>query len=188
MIHREVALQVVNDHIKNKNLVKHCIAVEGAMRALARHFGEDQDLWGIVGLMHDADWEETAHDATLHTIKTVEWLKDAGEEDEAIFRAILAHNFRTNPEPAPETNMEWSLSCCDELTGLITAAVLVTPERKLSLIEVPSILKKFKSKNFAAAVNREDIALCEEKLGIPLEQFAQIVLDGMREKSAELGL
>ncbi|MCX7996438.1 MAG: lysine--tRNA ligase [Patescibacteria group bacterium] len=188
VIPREKALALVNDHIANKNLVKHCIAVESAMRALARHFGEDEDLWGLVGLMHDADWEETSHDATLHTLKTVAWLKEAGETNETVFRAILAHNFMTNPEPAPETRLEWSLFCCDELTGLITAAALVLPDKKLSSLTLPSIMKKFRNPKFAAAVDRDHIALCEKKLGIPLEEFVQIVWDGMKTYAVELGL
>ena len=188
-ISRDQALQLVNDHIANKNLVKHCIAVEGAMRALAEHFGENPDEWGLAGLLHDADWEATGtEDMNAHTLKTIEWIEAAGDTTPEIKRAILAHNFAVNGEPMPQSTMEWSLCCCDELTGLITAATLVTPEKKLALVEIPSIMKKFKSKNFAAAVNRDDITRCEQKLKIPLEQFVQIVLDGMRAKSDELGL
>jgi hypothetical protein len=188
-ISREEALKLVNDHIQNKNLVKHCIGVEAAMRALATHFGENPDVWGMTGLLHDADWEETGPEHTdQHTLKTVEWVEAAGGTTASVRRAILAHNFEVNPEPAPQSTMEWSLCCCDELTGLITAATLVTPEKKLSLIEIPSVMKKFKSKNFAAAVNRDDISRCESKLNIPLEEFVAIVLKGMQDKSEELGL
>lgn len=186
---REEALKLVNDHIVNKNLVKHCIAVEGAMRALAIHFGENPEEWGMAGLLHDADWEATGTaDMNAHTLKTIEWIEAAGDTTPEVKRAILSHNFAINQEPIPQSPMEWALCCCDELTGLITAATLVTPEKKLSLVEVPSIMKKFKSKNFAAAVNRDDITRCEAKLKIPLEQFVQIVLDGMRAQSDELGL
>jgi putative nucleotidyltransferase with HDIG domain len=188
MITRDEALALVNAHIANKNLVKHCIAVEGAMEALARHFGEDEELWGIIGLLHDADWEQTAAEPEQHTRKTIAWLSEAGHAHDTVTRAILAHAHFINGEPAPENRLEWSLFCCDELTGLITASALVTPEKKLDLLTIPSIMKKFRSKNFAAAVNRDDIALCEEKLGIPLEEFTGIVLNGMISKSQELGL
>lgn len=187
-ISREEALAILNSQIENKNLVKHCIAVEGAMRALARHFGGNEDVWGMAGLMHDADWEKTSHDPTLHTIKTIEWLKAAGENNGYLHRAILAHNFAINLEPAPQSKMEWSLSCCDELTGLITAAALVLPDKKLSSLTTASIMKKFRNTKFAAAVDREHISLCEQKLGIPLEEFIDIVWSGMIEKAEELGL
>jgi predicted hydrolase (HD superfamily) len=188
IIAREEALAIVNAHIANKNLVKHCIAVEGAMRSLARHFGEDEDMWGIAGLMHDADWEETTEDPAAHTSKTISWLKESGETHETLFRTITAHNFMHNGEPEPNNNFEWSLSCCDELTGLITATTLMIPDKKLRSVQISSIMKKFKNKKFAAALDRDRIALCEAKLGIPLEQFTQIVLEGMIEKEEELGL
>ena len=188
MISRTDAFNIVDSHIQNKNLVKHCIAVEAAMRALARHFKQDEELWGIIGLLHDADWEATANNPVEHTRKTVEWLQEQGEQNETIIRTILAHNYEYNNEAPPQTTLEWSLSCCDELTGLITAAVLITPEKKIENITVQSVLKKFKSKNFAAAINREHIVLCEEKLGIPLPEFTQIVIDGMKVYANELGL
>ena len=187
-ITRDQAFEIVNSNIANKNLVKHCISVEGAMEALAEHFGESKDAWGMAGLLHDADWEKTADDVTQHTLHTVKWIEAAGDVDPAIKRAILAHNFATNPEPAPQSNMEWSLACCDELTGLITAACLILPDKKLSSLKISSILKRFKTPSFAAAVNRDDISRCEEKLGIPLEQFVEIVLKGMITKADLLGL
>ncbi len=189
MITRDEAFNIVDSNIANKNLVKHCIAVEGAMEALAEHFGEDPEVWGMAGLLHDADWEKTGIEQMHeHTLKTVEWIEAAGDVDPIIKRAILAHNFATNPEPAPETKMEWSLACCDELTGLITASALVLPDKKLDSLKISSIMKKYRNPNFAAAVNRDDISRCEEKLGIPLEQFVEIVLNGMKRKKDLLGL
>lgn len=188
LIAREEALKIVDSNIANKNLVKHCVAVEGAMRSLARHFGEDEDMWGLAGLMHDADWEKTAEDPSIHTTKTIEWLKEAGETNEVLIEAIAAHNYMHNNHPEPKDNFEWSLSCCDELTGLITATTLMLPDKKLRSVKISSIMKKFANKKFAAALDRDHIALCETKLGIPLEQFMQIVLDGMIEKEQELGL
>ncbi len=188
-ISRDEAFKIVDSNIANKNLVKHCIAVEGAMEALAEHFGEDPEVWGMAGLLHDADWEVTGVEKMHeHTLMTVQWIEAAGDVDPVIKRAILAHNFAVNPEPAPETKMEWSLACCDELTGLITASALVLPDRKLDSLKISSIMKKYRNPNFAAAVNRDDISRCEEKLGIPLEQFVEIVLTGMKKKKDLLGL
>lgn len=189
MITRDEAFEIVNSNIANKGLVKHCIAVEGAMEQLAVHFGEDPEAWGMAGLLHDADWEKTAEDVVQHTKKTVEWIEAAGDVDPTIKEAILAHNFMNDPDQRePEGKMEWSLSCCDELTGLITASCLVLPDKKLDSLKISSILKRFKTPTFAAAVNRDDISRCEEKLGIPLEQFVEIVLTGMKRKKDLIGL
>lgn len=189
MITRDEAFKIVDGHIANKNLVKHCIAVEGAMEQLAIHFGEDPEVWGMAGLLHDADWEVTTEDPKMHTKKTVEWIEAAGDVDPQIKEAVLAHNFMNDPDQRePETKMEWSLSCCDELTGLITASTLVLPDKKLDSLKISSVLKRFKTPTFAAAVNRDDISRCEEKLGIPLEQFVEIVLTGMKRKKDLLGL
>jgi putative nucleotidyltransferase with HDIG domain len=187
MITYHQAFDIVDSHIENKNLVKHCIAVEAAMRALARHFNEDEDLWGMAGLLHDADWEVCKEDFDMHTKKTIEWINEAGGTDERIINAIVAHNYN-HTKQEPQNNLEWSLYCCDELTGLITATALMTPDKKLASVELKSVKKKFKNKKFAAAVSREQITLCEEKLGIPLDEFMQIVLDGMKQDAERLGL
>ncbi len=187
-ITRDLAFKLVDDNIKNKNLVKHCLSVEATMRALARHFGQDEDLWGIVGLLHDADWEVTQPDAALHTKKTMEWLDIHGENDVELRDAILAHNHENNGARAPESLLEWALFTCDELTGIVTASALVRPDKKLGSVEVKSVLKKFNTPSFAAAVNRDQIRLCEDKLGIPLEQFVEITLKAMQGISDELGL
>jgi len=150
------------------------------MGALAQHFGEDEELWGRAGLIHDADWEETGEDIHAHTKKTIEYLQQAGETEERIVETVLTHNYRNNGYRAPESNMEWALYTCDELTGLIVATALVRPEKKLSAVTTESVLKKFPQKSFAAGVDREQIGLCEEKLGIPLPQFVAIVLQGMQ--------
>ena len=188
MLSREIYLGIVNDHIKNKNLVKHCIAVEAAMKGLARHFHEDEDLWGRVGLIHDADWEETQNTPDEHTKKTVEWLEAAGETDVRILDAVRSHNYTRTGFRAPEGNMEWSLYTCDELTGFIVACALIRPEKTLAAVTVQSVLKRFPEKRFAAGVHREQIALCEEKLGIPLPEFVGIVLTSMQQAHEEIGL
>ena len=187
-ITREQALKIVTDNIPNKNLVNHCLCVEAAMRGLAKHFGADQDQWGMVGLLHDADWEVNRDSIHNHTRDTIKWLKDHGEDDSEIIRAILAHNHTHNGEPPPETKLDWSLYCCDELTGFIVAVALIYPDKKLSSVKVSSVLKRMKNKAFAAAVDRDQIALCEEKLGIKLEDFVALVLDSMKPIAADIGL
>lgn len=194
MISRSVALDILNTNLKNKNLLKHCLAVEASMKSLARYFSEKkktsypEDLWGLLGLLHDGDWEATRNTPNLHTKKMVEWLKEKEESDAVLIHAILSHNHINNKEVPPESLMEWSLYTCDELTGFIIAVALIMPDKKLSSVTVPSVIKKFPSKSFAAAVNREQIKLCEEKLGILLEEFVGLVLKSMQSISTKLGL
>ena len=188
MISREKALGLLEKHIKNKNLIRHGLAAEAAMRGLAKHFNEDEEKWGLVGLLHDGDWEETTDDPSQHTKKMVEWLKEEGETDQEILSAILSHNYTHTGENPPKTKMEWSLYCTDDLTGFIVAVTLVMPDKKLSSVTVESVLKKFPAKAFAASVNRDQIKLCEEKLKIPLEEFVEIVLTSMRNIAEDLGL
>lgn len=188
MIDRNKAINLLNLHIKNKNLIRHGLAAESAMRGLARNFNENEDKWGQVGLLHDGDWEETTNDPSQHTKKMVAWLKDEGETDQEILDAILSHNYAHTGENPPKNKLEWSIYTCDELTGFIVAVTLVTPDKKLASVSVDSVLRKFPSKSFAAAVNREQIKMCDEKLGIPLEKFIEIVLSSMQQISNELGL
>jgi len=195
MITRQQAWELLNTHMKNRNLIRHCLSVEAVMRALAKHFngGESAsaelvEAWGLVGLLHDGDYEEVKDNPSLHTIKMSEWLKGIGETDKRILSAILSHNFAHTGQNPPKNNLEWSLFCCDELTGLIVAVTLVRPEKKLSSVTVESVLKKWKILSFAAGVKREDIEKCEEKLGIKLNDFISIALSAMQSISDELGL
>lgn len=206
MITRQQAWELLTSHMQNQNLLRHCLAVEAVMKALARYFmekekpvsakGYDEVKWGIVGLLHDGDYEEVKKDPSQHTLKMYQWLKDKGENDEEILSAILSHNFAhtgNNPSvshgaSAPKNNLEWSLYCCDELTGLIVAVTLVRPDKKLSSVTVDSVLKKWDVKGFAAGVNRKQIEDCEEKLGIKLPDFINISLAAMQAISADLGL
>ena len=188
MLSREQALKILSDHLKNKNLINHCKAVEASMKALAKKLDGDVEKWGLTGLLHDADWEETQSDPSQHTAKTIEWIKAAGEIDQEIIDCILTHNFENNGFRAPESLMEWSLFICDELTGFIVAVALVRPEKKLALVTEKSVLKKFPMTAFAKPVNREQIKLCEKKLGIPLEVFVKIILESMQDIAPDLGL
>ncbi|MBP6994137.1 HAD family hydrolase, partial [Candidatus Woesebacteria bacterium] len=178
---RQQAVELIFTHISNRGLQKHCLAVGAAMKALAKHFDDDAELWEIIGILHDADWEETKDAVDQHTRKTVQWVSELslGKEPESIavmVRTILSHNYHNNGEPEPSTNLEWSLSCCDELTGIIVANALIMPSKKLADISPESVIKKMNSKSFAAAVDRSGIVLCEEKLGIKLYDFVTIVL------------
>lgn len=197
MINREQALELLHSHMQNPNLRRHCYAVEAVMKSLARHFKEDEEVWGIVGLLHDGDYEEVKKDPSQHTLLMHKWLAEAGETDPRLLEAILSHNFahldrRSLGEGgyghAPKNNLEWSLYCCDELTGLIVAVVLVRPDKKLTTVTVDSVMKKWGIKQFAAGAKREQISMCEEKLGIKLPDFIQIALFAMQSSSKELGL
>jgi lysyl-tRNA synthetase class 2 len=187
-ISRDRAFALVKEKLTSPHLVKHSLAVEAAMRALARRLGGDESRWGVVGLLHDVDWDATKDAPDQHTRKTVEWLTELGHTDSELHRAILAHNHHHNGEGEPTTPMEWALYTCDELTGLIVAVTLVQPSRKIAEITTESVLKKFPSKSFAAGVNRQQIQMCDEKLGIPIQEFVTIVLKSMQEIQKELGL
>ena len=189
-MNREEALRVVREHTKNENLVRHMVAVEACMRALAVRLEGDPETWGMAGLLHDADYEELKDSPevkSLHTKKTVEWLGGEDVPGEVV-DAIKAHAWGyVEGAPEPKTSMEWALYTCDELTGLIVAVALVKGG-KLGDVTVESVMKKWKQRAFAAGANREQIAMCEEKLGIDLTEFVGICLDAMKGISGELGL
>jgi putative nucleotidyltransferase with HDIG domain len=186
-LNRNVYWSLVNEWTQAPHLVRHMLAVEAAMRAYARRFGEDEDLWGLVGLIHDFDYEKHP-DLTVegHPVVGSRVLRDKGVPEE-IIRAILAHASEYTGVH-PESRMEKTLIAVDELTGLITAVTLVRPSRAIADVEVKSIKKKWKDKLFAAAVNRQEIEHAAEELGVPLDEHLQIVLDAMKGEAAALGL
>lgn len=179
------ALRLVEQYITNPNLKKHLVAVEALMRALARKFKQDEELWSMAGLLHDLDWELTKDNPTRHSIMSAEILTEAGFPAE-IVNAVKVHNFVHNIEP--QTMLEKALYATEEITGLIVACALVTPNKKLSEVTVERVLKKFKEPSFARGVNREIILKCEPYLGITLEELTQIALTAMLEISDQLGL
>lgn len=190
MISREEALQFVNEQIENKNIVKHMLATEACMCALAGELkveGEiDEEKWGLVGLLHDADYRDDVP-AEKQGVAVTEMLVERGYEiPEDMAHAMAAHNSETGV--APESLIAWAIFCCDSLTGLIVATALVRPDKKLASVEVKSVMKKYKVSSFASGTRREDIALCEEKLGIPLEKFVEICLTAMQGIADPLGL
>lgn len=188
MITKQQATELLHSHTGNQNLRRHMYAVGFAMRALATKLGGNPDEWEVLGLLHDADWEETKDTPDNHTKHTLAWLKDLGETEGPIVHAIMSHNAKRTHLADLEGPMEWALETVDELTGFIVAVALVRPEKKLETVAVESVQKKWKNKEFAAAVDRSQIAQCEEKLGIPLPEFIAITLNAMKAEHEMLGL
>lgn len=185
---REEALELLYKNMQSPNLRRHCLAVEAVMRALAKYFNEDVEAWGIAGLLHDADYEQTKEDTQQHTKKVIEWLRDYDTGDD-IKDAIIAHGWGfVEGNPEPKNKMEWSLYTCDELTGFIVAVALTRPTRQLADVTLDSIKKKWKEKSFAAGVDRSQVSQCIDKLGIDLDEFMQIGLSAMQGIADELGL
>lgn len=182
---RETAYKILIEHLTNKNLIKHSLAAEATMRALAPLFGGDVDEWGITGLLHDADYEKAKGHPEKHGLLLFELVPNAIPS--RIEHAIEAHNFEFT-KIEPETPMDWGIYCCDQLTGLIVAAALIHPDKKLAALTPEFVIKRMKQKDFAKGANREAIYLCEEKLGIPLEKFVEITLKAMQGIHEELGL
>ena len=181
---REVALDSIKTNVENENLIKHMLATEAIMRALAQRFGEDEEEWGLTGLLHDIDVELTADDPHSHSKLGADIARDLGASDK-MAQAILRHNEAHGI--ACESLLDKALFCADPLTGLITAAALIRPDRKLSGLTVDSLKKRFKEKRFAAGVNREQIARCSE-IGVELDEFMGIGLRAMQKVAEELGL
>jgi len=181
---REDAYSLLTEFTKNKNLVKHALAVEAAMKAYAKKFNEDEEKWGVVGLVHDFDYEKypTMED---HPFKGAEILKERGWPED-IIRGVLCHAEHTGLER--QTLMEKAIYAVDELTGLIIAVSLVRPSKKIEDVKVKSVKKKMKDKLFAAKVDRSQITEGAEELGVTLEEHIQVVLDAMKGIAEELGL
>ena len=182
---REKLLNLLKENLKNQNLIKHSLAVEAGMRALARYFGEDEEKWAIAGLLHDIDYEKTKGDPNLHSKVGAKILEEMGFDQE-ICEAVLTHN--EAHQILPLSRMAKALFCLDPLTGLIVAATLVLPSKKLKDLKVENVLNRFKEKSFARGANREIIKKCEQYLNLPLEKFIEITLKAMQEISEQLGL
>lgn len=179
---REYAWNVLCEWTESDNLRKHALAVEIAMRAYARRFGEDEERWGITGLLHDMDYEKHP-DLSEHPQVGVAALRELGYPDD-VLDAILGH---ASLVPR-ETLMAKALYAVDELTGFITAVALVRPSKKIAEVKLSSVKKKWKSKGFAAGCDREEMARGAEELGIPLDEHITFVLEAMKEKASVLGL
>jgi putative nucleotidyltransferase with HDIG domain len=181
---RDQALTLLHEWVANVNLRKHCYAVEAAMRAYARKLGEDEERWGLTGLIHDFDWERHP-DLERHPKLGVEFLRGQGWPED-VCRAILGHSNHTGvPRDTP---LAQYLFACDEITGFLTACALVQPSKSLMDVEVPSVRKKMKRVDFARNVSREDIESSAAELGFDLDQHIAFVLEAMRGIRGELGL
>lgn len=184
-MNRDEALEYVKENVKNENLIKHMLATEAVMRALASELGEDEERWRIAGLVHDIDLDILGDDLSRHSLLSAEMIKEKGFDDE-IVQAVAAHNdIHGLPR---ETKMAKALYACDPLTGLITASALVRPEKKLEFVKLKSVRKRFKEARFAANANRDQMKTCEDELGIELARFIEIALIAMQGISDDLGL
>ncbi len=181
---REEALDSIRANVENENLIKHMLATEAIMRALAGRFGEDEKEWGLAGLLHDIDVELTGNDMNSHSKLGADLARELGAS-ESVAHAILAHNQRHGA--SLDTKLDKALFCTDPLTGLIVAAALVRPDKKLAGLEVGSIEKRFKEKSFAAGANREQMARCKD-IGLELDEFIGLGLEAMKGIAAYLGL
>lgn len=184
ILNRDSALTLMQEYTKSESLRKHMLCVETAMRAYAKKFNQDEELWGITGLLHDFDYEKYPNPPD-HPLKGSEILKELGYPDELRI-AILGHASYTNV--ARESLLAKTLFACDELCGFLVACSLVKPDKKIASVEVSSVKKKLKDKGFARNVSREDILVGSSELGIEMDEHFQFVIHAMKENAEQLGL
>jgi putative nucleotidyltransferase with HDIG domain len=179
---REAAIELCRNRAEKETTVRHLISVEGVMRALARRFGEDEDLWALTGLFHDLDQDQTHDDPDRHAYLAAEWLREAGV-DERVVNGVLAHaheQFRTD-------RMSRAVVHADAVAGLLVAAALVRPEKAVGM-KVSSVKKKLKEKAFAPGVNRDEVTSVEDSIGLPLDEFLAVGIEGLQAVAPEIGL
>ena len=179
---REAALSLCREKTLKDTTVRHLISVEGVMRSLARRFGEDVDLWGLTGLFHDLDQDVTGEDGAGHAEVAAGWLREAGV-DERVVNGVLAHAY----EPYRTDLMSRAVVHADAVAGLLVAAALVRPERAQGM-KVSSVKKKLKEKAFAPGVNRDEVLGVTEGIGLPLEEFLAVAIEGLQEVAPQIGL
>lgn len=182
---REATFASLKEHVKTDNLLKHCLATEAIMRSLAIRLGEDPDDWGLVGLIHDLDYDMTKEQPETHTVVAADILRKQGIPDDYIV-AIMSHN-EAVPGTCRSSPLEHLLAAAENITGLIVAAALVLPDKKLASVKTKSLRKRMKEKAFARTVDRSAIMECEQ-VGIPIDEFLQISLEAMQKISDDLGL
>lgn len=196
MITRDQAIKLIEEHVTNKNIVKHMLATEALMGEIHDELknrgrtdielGGTKEEWMMAGLLHDGDYAEGVP-MEKQGVQVTEWAREKGLDlPENVSHAMAAHNPQTGINP--QNLMDWTIFMGDSLTGLIVASTLVLPTKKLADLTVDSVLKKFKEKSFAKGTRREDILMCEEKLGLSLEEFISLTLKSMQGISNELGL
>lgn len=194
MITRKEALKFLNEKIKNKNIIKHILATEALMGGVydalkareASGLSGTKEEWMMAGLLHDGDYCEEVP-MEKQGIQVTEWLRERGcEIPENVAQAMAAHNSATGT--TPKNLMDWAIFCGDSLTGLIVATALILPSKKLADVTTDMVLRRFKEKAFARGTRREDIKMCEEKLGLSLEEFVKVCLSATQQIAPQLGL
>lgn len=180
---RETAHDLVRKYSQKDITYRHLVSVEGVMRALARHFGEDEEKWGLAGLFHDLDQDITHDNIERHGHQSVEWLRAEGFDDEQVLNAVLAHMWPENQTDL----MSKTIVHADGISGLLVACALVRPEKSKGM-KVSSVKKKLKEKAFAPGVERDKIRDVEESIGIPMDEFIAISIEGLQEVAPEIGL
>jgi putative nucleotidyltransferase with HDIG domain len=181
-MNRTDAFALLTAQLKNKNLVKHCLSVEACMRAMAVRLGHDPEIWGLAGLVHDLDYELTEKSPETHTTETVRILKELGY-DPAVIHAVEAHASKVRCEGP----MDWAIYSIDPLTGLIIAATLMHPEKKIAKIDLEFVKRRYKEKRFARGARREEIEE-SRNVGLELDEFISICIGAMQGIAADLGL
>jgi len=181
---REEAYQLLTEYNKSDSLIKHALVVEGVMRYFARKRGEDEEKWGVIGLIHDLDYEQFPEE---HCHKSEEILKEKGWPEEYI-RAVVSHGWGICSEVEPQTELEKVLYAIDELTGLVVTTALVRPSKSIMDVKVKSVKKKWKDKRFAAGVDRSIIEKGAQMLGMEITDIIADTLAGMQEVAEEIGL
>lgn len=179
---RRTALELCRSKTLKDTTVRHLVSVEGVMRALARRFGEDEELWGLTGLFHDLDQDVTGEDGVGHAEVAAGWLREAGV-DERVVNGVLAHAY---PEYRTDL-MSRAVVHADAVAGLLVAAALVRPERATGM-KVSSVKRKLKERSFAPGVNRDEVTGAEDGIGLPLDEFLAIGIEGLQEVAPEIGL
>ncbi len=197
-MNKDRALEILHKNMQSPNLRKHCYAVGIALVGIRDYLerenklnadAPDRETWEVLGILHDADYEITKDDWEQHTLLELAWLKENGvSEDDALYKAIQSHNTKRTNLREPETQMEWALECCDELTGFIVACALIGSTKKLDPVDLQFMKKRWKEKAFARGVIREQTEQVEEKLNIPLDTFMEVVLNSMKENHEQLGI
>ncbi|MDD4005039.1 MAG: HDIG domain-containing protein [Elusimicrobiaceae bacterium] len=185
-MNREAAFALLGQYVKNENMIRHCLASEAVLRALAVRLNQDAELWAIAGLVHDVDVEITGSDPAQHCRVAAQLLADNGYPQELI-AAVRLHNEAAWPGEKRASIFQHALAAGETITGLITATTLVYPDKKLASVKSKSVVKRMKETKFAASVSRENIMECE-LTGVPLPEFAELAVNAMREIAPELGL
>lgn len=188
MMSREEALNLLRKYLSDEKMVKHCIAVEAILRSIARRLGENEDIWGLAGLLHDIDYDYVERDMKKHGLEALNILKNRDLPAE-VLEAIAGHNEHNGFKVVNEKALKLvhALRAADHASGLIIATALVMPSKKLSEVRLETLMRKFRSKDFARGVDRERIKEIE-MLGIKLEEFLGIALDAMKNVADSLGL